>query len=248
MEIRLDNLKKRYGNRIVLDIPHLVISHGELLGLVGNNGAGKTTLFRLMLDLLKSDEGCINLLPSNNGSVVNKLIFNPAECEGWKPFTGAFMDESFLIDFLSTEEYFDFIANVNGLPPINWKEIENSSLAPFLAFASGELFGQRKLLRDLSAGNKQKVGIISALFAQPEFVVLDEPFNFLDPSGQNQLKKLLVEYQRVNGATILVSSHNLQHVEDICTRIVLLEKGIVKYDLRNEDGCAATVLDHYFAI
>lgn len=248
MEIRIENLKKNYGERTVLDIPSLRVTHGEMLGLVGNNGAGKTTLFSLVLDLLEADEGRVGLVPASGSMCADGSIINPAASEKWKSMAGAFMDDSFLIDFLSPEEYFDFIACAHGMTPIDWERVESSFLAPFLSFASGELFGQRKLLRDLSAGNRQKAGIIAALFTRPELVVLDEPFNFLDPSSQIRLKKLLVEFQQANGSTVLVSSHNLQHVEDICSRIVLLEKGTVRYDLGNDKGKASAVLDRYFSM
>ena len=108
------------------------------------------------------------------------------------------------------------------------------------------MFGQKKLIRNLSAGNKQKVGIISALFNKPNTIILDEPFNFLDPSSQNMLKHLLTEYNRETGATILVSSHNLAHTVEISTRIALLEHGVIVRDINNTDGAAAQELENYF--
>ena len=112
--------------------------------------------------------------------------------------------------------------------------------------ANGEIFGQKKLIRNLSAGNKQKVGIISALFNRPKLVILDEPFNFLDPSSQNTLKHVLTEYNHKTGATILISSHNLAHTVDISTRITLLEKGQVIKDMDNTNGSAKSELENYF--
>ena len=99
---------------------------------------------------------------------------------------------------------------------------------------NGEVLGQKKYIRDFSAGNKQKVGIVSALLSRPKTVILDEPFNFLDPSSQILLKKLLVDYAAQEHATILVSSHNLQHTIDISTRVALLEHGQIIKDLPNE--------------
>ena len=228
---RIESLKKQFGETIACDIPELTINDGDILGLVGNNGAGKTTLFRMLLDLLKPDAGAVAL----DG-------INPAESEEWKAKTGAYIDESFLIDFLTPEEYFAFIGKITNMS----QEAVDERLKDFERLASGEIFGHKKLIRNLSAGNKQKVGIISALFSRPKLVILDEPFNFLDPSSQNILKHMLTEYNQETGATILISSHNLQHTVDISTRITLLEKGQIIRDLPNHDGSTRQELEQYF--
>ncbi len=246
MQIDLESLQKVFGDKTAVDIPQYRVNHGDILGLVGNNGAGKTTLFRLMLDLLKAENGRVVLTPSNNEG---KTI-DPAESEEWKTKTGAFIDDGFLIDFLTPEEYIDFIAKVSGMAPVDWKHVgdEGSVLAPFMAFTHGEIFGQKKLIRDYSAGNKQKIGIIAAMFTRPELLILDEPFNFLDPSGQNILKRLLVDYHASTNATILLSSHNLQHTVDISSRVALMENGCIIQDLDNQDGKATKALEDYFQI
>lgn len=229
--ITISNLKKAFGETIASDIPSFTINDGDILGLVGNNGAGKTTLFRMLLDLLKPDEGEITL----DG-------INPAQSEEWKATTGAYIDEGFLIDFLTPEEYFAFIGKITNMS----QEAVDERLKDFERLANGEVFGQKKLIRNLSAGNKQKVGIMSALFNRPKLVILDEPFNFLDPSSQNILKHELTAYNQQTGATILISSHNLQHTVDISTRITLLEKGVILKDMSNADGSARTELENYF--
>ena len=229
--ITISNLKKAFGETIACDIPSFTINDGDILGLVGNNGAGKTTLFRMLLDLLKPDEGEVSI----DG-------INPAENEVWKDTTGAYVDEGFLIDFLTPEEFFAFLGRING---ISQEEVDER-LKAFERLAGGEVFGQKKLIRNLSAGNKQKVGIISALFMRPKLVILDEPFNFLDPSSQNVLKHVLTDYAKENQATLLISSHNLAHTIDISTRIALLEKGKIIRDLPNEGGSAKAELENYF--
>jgi ABC-2 type transport system ATP-binding protein len=233
MQITISNLKKEFGDKTAVDIPEFSINTGEMLGLVGNNGAGKTTFFRLLLDLLKADNGNVLL-----GDI------DPALSEDWKQFTGAYIDEGFLIDFLTPEEYFEFIGKVCGMK----QEAIDQREKDFEQFMDGEILGQKKLIRDLSAGNKQKVGIIAALFNRPELVILDEPFNFLDPSGQNILKKILKEYNQSVGATILISSHNLQHTVDISSRIALLEHGIIIKDLMNNHGSSEAELENYFNV
>jgi len=229
--ITVENLKKQFGETVACNIPSLTINDGEIMGLVGNNGAGKTTLFRQILDLLKPDEGSVSI----NG-------INPAESEDWKEFVGAYIDEGFLIDYLTPEEYFAFLGKISG---ISQEEIDER-LKDFEHLANGEVLGQKKLIRNLSAGNKQKVGIISALLRHPQVLILDEPFNFLDPTSQNVLKHLLVQYNKDTRATIIISSHNLQHTVDISTRITLLERGVIVKDLMNQDGSAKEELESYF--
>ena len=265
--IKIQDLKKSFGETVACDIPDFTINDGDILGLVGNNGAGKTTLFRLILDLLKADDGAVTYCiaspsPSKGGDAMTEDVascnqtpppseglgeatppINPAESEAWKQHVGAYIDEGFLIDFLTPEEYFAFLGKISG---ISQQEV-NDRLSLFERFSGGELFGQKKLIRNLSAGNKMKVGIISALIRHPEIVILDEPFNFLDPTSQVLLKNLLREYSQQTGATIIISSHNLQHTVDISTRIALLEHGRIIRDLPNHEGSAAAELEEYFA-
>ncbi len=235
--ITISNLKKQFGETCACDIPSFTINDGDILGLVGNNGAGKTTLFRLLLDLLKADAGSVEYVFDGSPSAIN-----PAESEAWKEHVGAYIDEGFLIDFLTPEEYFSFLGKVSG---ISQQEVDER-LQHFERFANGEIFGKKKLIRDLSAGNKMKVGIISALFRHPKTVILDEPFNFLDPTSQLVLKHLLKDYAQETGATILISSHNLQHTVDISSRIALLEHGVIIRDLPNSEGSATQELQEYF--
>lgn len=256
MKIQLTGLKKIFGEKTAVNIPSLEIDKGEVIGLVGNNGAGKTTLFRLLLDLQKADEGQVLLgfdenetkqtvstepiTPSQDST--NLTWIAPSETETWKALTGAYIDSGFLIDFLTPEEYFDFIAKVNHLPTEQLQSFLNS----MAQLMDGEILGQKKLIRDFSAGNQQKIGIIAAMIAHPQLLILDEPFNFLDPSSQNLLKKIILDYHKQTNATILVSSHNLQHTIEISTRVILLEKGKIIKDLPNENQKAEADLEAYF--
>ena len=233
MNIIIENLRKNFGEKTAVNINQFEIPSGQILGLVGNNGAGKSTLFRLMLDLIKADEGRV-LMGSTDVS----------QTEEWKSWTGAFVDESFLIDYLTPDEYFQFVARISGTSDEEYQ----SFLARFEHFMAGELMGLNKLIRNLSAGNKQKVGIVAAMLLRPKVLILDEPFNFLDPSSQSAIKNLLLEYNRETGATILVSSHNLQHTVDISPRIALLENGVIIRDIDNADGKAQEELENYFKI
>ena len=231
--IIIDKLKKNFGEKIAVDIEHYEINQGDMLGLVGNNGAGKTTLFRIMLDLLKADDGKV---------IINDI--DVSQSEDWKSITGAFIDDGFLIDYLTPEEYFYFIGKMYGLK----KEEVDERLIPFERFMSGEVIGHKKLIRNYSAGNKQKIGIISAMLHYPQLLILDEPFNFLDPSSQSIIKHLLKKYNEEHQATVIISSHNLNHTVDVCPRIALLEHGVIIRDIINEDNSAEKELEDYFNV
>lgn len=211
------NLTKKYGRQLVLDIDHLEIPKGQSFGLVGNNGAGKTTFFSLLLDLIQPTTGYI----INNGIQVDKS-------EEWKPFTSSFIDETFLIGYLTPEEYFNFIGELRGQN----KADVHALLSNFQDFFHGEILGQRKYLRDLSKGNQKKAGIVSSFIGNPEVVILDEPFANLDPTTQIRLKGIIKDLADKQEVTVLVSSHDLIHVTEVCERIVVLNKGAIVRDIQ----------------
>ncbi len=238
MELKINNLKKTYGEKVALDIPELTIGSGELVGLVGNNGAGKTTLLRLILDLIKADTGNV----CSGGIDVAAPAAKPQECEAWKLYTGSFIDGRFLIDFYTPEEYFTLIGQLYGIPQPTIDE----RLQTFTPLMHDEILGTKKYLRDFSEGNRQKIGIIGAMLIDPKVLLLDEPFNYLDPSSQIVVARLIQQMNREHGTTVLISSHNLNFVSDISTRILLLEKGHVIKDLSNTEGSATQELNEYF--
>lgn len=231
METVIRDLKKSYNNTTALDIADFRICDAGVIGLAGNNGAGKTTLFRLMLDLIKADCGSVQI----DGIDV-------ARSETWKEKVGAYIDDSFLIDYLTPEEYFHFIGKICGID----KQTIDEQITLFSHFLGEEILSASKLIRNLSAGNKQKTGIVAALLHNPQLVLLDEPFNFLDPSSQVALKHLIKDYNQSTGATIIISSHNLNQITELCERIILLEHGIIIKDIDNSDGTAKSELDYYF--
>ena len=235
ISVQLDNVKKVFGDKVALDIDSFKIEAGDILGLVGNNGAGKTTMFRVILDLLRPEEGTVTLGNS-------ELSINPAQSEDWKNFTGAFIDSGFLIEYLTPEEYFDFICRLDNIS----KEDMQSRLAGFKDFMRDEIIGQKKLIRNLSAGNQQKVGIVAAMLRNPQLLILDEPFNFLDPSSQMAMKDILEDYNKQTGATIVVSSHNLSYTLDICSHVALLEHGKIIKDFPRSNSEAIKEIEDYF--
>ena len=225
-------LSKKYSGNTVLNIPSMEIPNGQVFGLVGNNGAGKTTYFNLLLDLIKPTTGTI----VNNEIQVNKS-------EAWKPFTAAFIDESFLIGYLTPEEYFSFIGELRGM---NKADID-AFLEQFNEIFNDEILGKKKYLRDLSRGNQKKAGIVAALIGNPDVIVLDEPFANLDPTTQIRLKKLLRDLTETSNATVLISSHDLGHVTEVCERIVVLEKGDIVKDIKTSEETLKE-LEAYFSV
>jgi ABC-2 type transport system ATP-binding protein len=229
--ITVTNLSKVYGGTKVLEIDHLEIPRGQSFGLVGNNGAGKTTFFSLLLDLIQP----------TTGNVFNNEI-TVSQSEAWKPFTSSFIDESFLIGYLTPEEYFNFVGELRNR---NKADIA-AFLQNFEEFFNGEVLGRNKYLRDLSKGNQKKVGIVAALIGDPEVVILDEPFANLDPSTQIRLKALIKELTADTDTTFLISSHDLIHVTEVCERIVVLDKGLVVNDIKTSEATLKE-LEQYFA-
>lgn len=230
--IQVTDLQKAYNGVTVLNIAELKISQGESFGLVGNNGAGKTTFFRLILDLIEPTTGEVRIADQ-------KVM----RSDDWKTMTGSFLDEGFLIDFLTTEEYFNFVGKLN--------QKSEGDIAVFLdsmkEFFNDEILGSKKLIRDYSKGNQKKIGIAAALIGDPKILILDEPFTALDPSSQIRLKRFLTELQTRFNMTMLISSHDLNHVTEVCKRTVVLEKGKIVRDLQtNEDTLKE--LEAYFAV
>jgi len=230
--IQVNELSKSYNGNKVLNINNLEIKKGESFGLVGNNGAGKTTFFSLLLDLIQPSTGYIK----NNGFQVN-------ETENWKPLTAAFLDETFLIGYLTPEEYFYFIGDLRGQ---NKADVD-ALLAKHTEFFNGEILNSKKYIRDFSKGNQKKVGIIATLIGNPEVIILDEPFANLDPTTQFRLKKIIKDLASDPNVTILVSSHDLQHTVEVSDRIVALHKGEVVKDIQTS---AETLqeLESFFAV
>lgn len=229
--IEVKNLIKGYAGRTVVDIERLNIKAGETIGLVGNNGAGKTTFFRMLLDLIRPD----------SGEILSKDI-NVASSSKWKDYTASYLDEGFLIDYLTPEEYFTFIGSLHGLSVAHVGDY----LKQYEEFFNGEILSRGKYIRDFSKGNQNKVGIAAALMQKPELLILDEPFANLDPTTQIRLKALVKNLSTTQRLTTFISSHDLNHVTDVCNRIILLEKGKVIKDFYTDEN-SLKELEAYFS-
>ena len=228
--IQINQATKKFDEKVALSIDQVDIREGECVGIVGNNGAGKTTLFRSMLDLLPLDVGEIQI----DGQPV-------AQSDHWKGTLNAFIDESFLIEFLRPSEYLEFVGKTLKLS----KDEIAQHLHSFSDLVNEDITSGKKLIRDLSAGSKVRVGLLAAFLGQPRYILLDEPFAHLDPSSQAKLRKVLLDL-RSAGKTIILSSHNLQNVLEVCSRVLLIESGLIKEDCM-VDEAAISQLDAYFA-
>lgn len=230
MDTKFRNILKKYNDKKVLEIDDLTVKQGEIVSIVGNNGAGKTTTFRLMLDLIKATAGLVTF----GNFVVSKS-------ENWKKYVGAFLDNDFLIDFLRPEEYFNFVGSLYSMKQRQTK----AKLLDYSHFFNDEIMNNGKLIRELSSGNKQKVGIVSALMHDPQIIILDEPYNMIDPTSKLKLNAMLKRINAKHNTTIFISSNILEPVMDVSTRIILLEKGIIISDKQVDDNYIAE-LNSYF--
>ncbi len=225
--IYIGNLKKSFKGQVAIDVDKLHIPQGKNIGIVGNNGAGKTTLFRLLLDLLPADEGFCEI---NNEKV--------AGSEAWKPHTAAYLDERFLIPYLTPYEYWEFILKTRK---IHYNDIEET-IAPYARLLTDDL-KSGKYIRELSAGNKARVGIISVFLGNPKLVILDEPYANLDPSTQQALVSIIEN--KPKETTIIVSSHDLNHIQKASDEIILMENGkIIKHHSKTDQNLAD--INQYF--
>ena len=229
--IQIKNLVKTYGTKTVVNIEDLQFNKGETIGLVGNNGAGKTTFFRMLLDLIRP----------NSGEVLSKGE-NVSNSDHWKSYTASYLDEGFLIDYLTPEEYFIFIGSLHDMSRADVAEY----IRRYQEFFNGEVLNSGKYIRDFSKGNQNKVGIAAAIMQKPELLVLDEPFANLDPSTQIRLKTLIKDLKNQEQVTTLISSHDLNHITDVCDRIILMEKGKIIQDLQKNENTLQQ-LQHYFS-
>lgn len=228
--LKVEKLKKSYQNRGVLDVPYFELSKGTIVGLIGNNGAGKTTFLRSILDLIEVDSGRITWWGEKN-----------TDSERWKDRVSSYIDERYLIPYLTPREFFEFVYALDN----RTKNTLQYDFSKFDIFFSNEILLTNKLIRDLSTGNKSKIGIASALMQSKECVLLDEPFSHLDPSSKSELKKLIKQSAQIDKTAFILSSHDIETVYELCDKILLLSKGEVKVYSELDKETKALINNHF---
>ncbi len=228
--ITIKNLQKIYKGVPAVDIEILTLEAGEVIGLLGNNGSGKTTLFRLMMDLIRANKGQV----LSKGKEVSNT-------EDWKKYTAAYIDEGFLIDYLTPEEYFYFIGKLNQLSTADVDEF----LVNYHSFFNEAILNKGKYIRDFSKGNQFKIGIVAALLSNPEFLILDEPFANLDPTTQLRLVDMIKDLAAKKKMCIILSSHDITHVSEVSSRILLMEKGKIIKDIVGGEAAYTEMVDYF---
>ena len=204
--ISVNNISKRFGEVQALDNVSFEINSGEIFGLLGPNGAGKTTMIRIILDIYKADQGTASIL---GGPMT----------EAKKNQIGYLPEERGLYQDIQLDRCLHFLASLKGMEPM----LANRKITEYLErfdLASDS----KKKVKELSKGMQQKAQLISALVHNPEVLIIDEPFSALDPVNTQMVKDLLIE-ERNNGKTIVMCTHQMAQVEQLCDRLVLIDHG-----------------------
>ncbi|ERT65169.1 MULTISPECIES: ABC transporter ATP-binding protein [Peptoniphilus] len=215
--LEIKNLKKSYNGKRVLDIDSLEIEESSIYGLIGKNGAGKSTLMKIVLGLVKKDDGMIKVfgqeLNSKNQKEFNRNL-------------GALIENPSFYDHLTGYENLEIICKLKG--------IKKDEIKKTLDLVGLNNVGKKKS-REYSLGMKQRLGIAMALIGSPKLLILDEPINGLDPQGIEEMRNLFRNIVRNSSTSILISSHILDEIEKISTHIGILKEGNLTYNGSLED-------------
>lgn len=205
--LKVERLKKSFGDLDALKKIDFEVKDGELFGVIGQNGAGKSTLFRCIMNFYSKYEGSITY----NGKKFSKV---PLEKIGFLP------EERSLDPKRKVEDQIRYFAKLNKM-----RKISDQKLKEWFDYfeIDGKLSSK---IKELSKGNQQKVQLLCALIYKPEFVILDEPFSGLDPYNIRLLEKIIKDVNK-EGTTIMFSSHNMENVESLCKKLIMLKKGNV---------------------
>ncbi|GGB09589.1 ABC transporter ATP-binding protein [Macrococcus hajekii] len=205
--LNIQNVTKKFGHFKAVDDLTFEVPAGEMLGFLGGNGAGKTTTFRMILGLLERDTGVI----SYKGQPINYQVTDRI---GYLP------EERGLNPKLKVSEQLTYLASLKGMKKRDISREIDYWLERFEVTENKE-----KKIEALSKGNQQKIQLIGAIIHQPELLILDEPFSGLDPVNVELLKSAVKEIND-SGATIVFSSHRMEHVEEMCDRVCILDRGL----------------------
>jgi len=204
--VELNHISKSFGAVKAVDDVSFTVEPGEIFGLLGPNGAGKTTAIRVLLDIFKPDSGTVSIL----GGVMD---------ESKKNRVGYMPEERGLYQDIPLERCLIYLATLKGMSQAEARLRAGEYLERFDLAQD-----KKKKVKELSKGMQQKAQLIVTLMHQPEMLIVDEPFSGLDPVNTQMVKDLLKE-QRDRGVTILMSTHQMHQVEELCDRLVLIDRG-----------------------
>jgi ABC-2 type transport system ATP-binding protein len=207
--ISIKNVKKSLGKQEILKGISLDVEMGDIFGYLGPNGAGKTTTIRILLGLFQADSGELEILGQDiKLSETRRKI-------------GFVLDADGLYDNMTAEENMEYYARIYGLYKVNKKISELLDMVDLRNRA-------KDMVNAYSKGMRQRLALARAMVHDPEILVLDEPTSGIDPSGQIEIRQIMIDMARKKNKTIFLSSHNLDEVQRICNRIALIDRGEIK--------------------
>ena len=227
--ISIENVKKTLGNREVLKGISFTVEKRDIFGYLGPNGAGKTTTIRILLGLLQADSGKMDILGQDiNLSEIRRKI-------------GFVLDSDGLYDNMTAEENLTYYSQIYGLPKVDERFDELLSMVDLESRAKDRV-------GTYSKGMRQRLALARAMVHNPEVLVMDEPTAGVDPSGQIEIRQIMLDVAGKENKTIFLSSHNLDEVQRICNRIALIDRGEIKLygeleSLRQKMGKGGVVIE-----
>ncbi len=214
MSLQIINLTKKFGEQTALDKINIDIDKSEIIGLLGPNGAGKSTLMKSIVGVVKIDEGQIFFNDKN-------IVKNEIEC---KSEIGFLPENNPLYNEMYVKEYLNFVADIHKIPKNKIDEvIDLVGITP----------EKNKKISQLSKGYKQRVGLAQAILHSPELLILDEPTNGLDPNQIIEIRNVIKEIGKEK--TVILSTHIMQEVEALCSRVILIHQGKIIQDSQIEE-------------
>ena len=214
MSLQIIDLTKKFGEQTALDNINLNIKKNEIVGLLGPNGAGKSTLMKSITGVLKIETGQILF----QGRDISQFPIESKKNIGFLPENNPLYQDMFV------KEYLNFVANIHKISSKRVEEvIDLVGITP----------EKSKKISQLSKGYKQRVGLAQAIIHQPDLLILDEPTNGLDPNQIIEIRNLIKEISHEK--TIILSTHIMQEVEALCSRVILIHKGHIIQDCSIED-------------
>jgi ABC-2 type transport system ATP-binding protein len=206
--IVVNEISKRFGNLQAVDKVSFEVEQGEIFGLLGPNGAGKTTSLRILLDIFKPDSGSVSIM---NGPMTEEK----------KNLIGYLPEERGLYEDIQLERCLVYLATLKGMNEVDARKKIDEYLVRFNLDES-----RKKKVKELSKGMQQKAQLITTLVHEPKLIIIDEPFSALDPINTQMVKDLLIEW-REKGTTIIMCTHQMHQVEELCDRLALINRGRV---------------------